>query len=79
MNSLNTIGYLGLAIIVFLIFREVLTWYWKTNQIVDLLKQIEKNTRASEIEIEKEMPSTDSVSKDQSSGSVWRDGKWGDK
>lgn len=79
MNSLNTIGYLGLAIIVFLIFREVLTWYWKTNQIVDLLKQIEKNTRASEIEIEKEMPSTDSVSEDQSSGSVWRDGKWGDK
>ncbi len=27
------------------ILREVLTWYWKINKMVDLLEKIEKNTR----------------------------------
>lgn len=68
MNSLNTIGYIGLAVVIFLVFREVLTWYWKTNQIVDLLKQIEKNTRVSETR--EEIPPMDSISKGQPAGSV---------
>lgn len=31
--------------IVFLIFREVLTWYWKLNKIVELLERIDTNIR----------------------------------
>jgi len=30
-------------IVVFLIFREVMCWYWKINQIVSLLKDIQEN------------------------------------
>lgn len=33
------------AVLVFLVLREVFTWYWKINKIVDLLEKIEKNTR----------------------------------
>lgn len=30
---------------VFLIFREVVTWYFKLSRIVELLEKIEENTR----------------------------------
>jgi hypothetical protein len=40
------------GIIVFLILREVLTWYWKMNRVVTLLEQIEENTRPADIERE---------------------------
>jgi hypothetical protein len=80
MNSLNIIEYIigcvGLTIVVFLVFREVLTWYWKINKMVDLLEKIEKNTRVSEVE--EEIP-TNSVSENQPAGSVWRNGKWESK
>lgn len=32
-------------IVVFFVFREIFTWYWKINKIVHLLKKIEENTR----------------------------------
>jgi hypothetical protein len=70
----NYLLYIGIAIIVFVIFREIVTWYWKINKIVSLLEQIEENTR-----IQKDEPPMDSVSNDQPTGSVWRDGKWVDK
>jgi len=37
--------FVGITILLFLIFREIVTWYWKQNEIVDLLKKIEANTR----------------------------------
>jgi hypothetical protein len=32
-------------ILVFAILREVLMWYWKINEMCDLLEKIEQNTR----------------------------------
>jgi len=37
--------YIVIGAILFLFFREVITWYWKLNRIVSLLERIEKNTR----------------------------------
>ena len=71
----NTIIVIGVAILIFVIFREVVTWYWKINKMVSLLEQIEENTRVKEVE---EKP-LNSISKDQPTGSVWRDGKFVDK
>ena len=31
-------------ILIFLLIREIFTWYWKINRIVELLEQIERNT-----------------------------------
>jgi len=72
-----TIGYIALAVVVFLILREVLTWYWKQNKIVKLLEQIEKNTRVTEIEPDESVQN--STPENQPTGSVWRNGKWGNK
>ena len=36
---------LGVFLVGFLIFREMVMWYWKINQAIDLLTQIEENTR----------------------------------
>jgi len=36
---------LAFVLFIFLILREVLTWYWKINKIIVLLEQIEENTR----------------------------------
>jgi hypothetical protein len=73
---MNTILVIGVAILIFIIFREVITWYWKINKIVSLLEQIERNTRVTVVE---EKSLAGSVPKEQPTGSVWRDGKWGDK
>lgn len=45
---------LAFALFVFLVLREVFTWYWKINKIVVLLEQIEENTRPQK-EIKKEV------------------------
>jgi hypothetical protein len=43
--SLNNIVIsLGVFLLVFFILREVLTWYWKINEVITLLKQIKHNT-----------------------------------
>lgn len=34
----------------FILLREILTWYWKVNKIVNLLEKIEENTRPKNIE-----------------------------
>ena|ERR1700674_3876564 len=33
----------GILILVFVLIREILCWYWKINEIVDLLKNIREN------------------------------------
>lgn len=42
--------YLFWAFIFFMVIRELVTWYWKINKIVDRLDQIEKNTRPKDSE-----------------------------
>lgn len=74
-NLVNILGYAGVAIFIFLLLREIFTWYWKINKIISLLEKIEKNTR-SEIENES---LTKSVPENKPVGSVWRDGRWGSK
>ena len=43
---------LGVIIIIisFLIFRAIILWYWKVNEIVKLLKEIRDNTKKEKIE-----------------------------
>lgn len=36
--------FLGL-IVIFVLFREIITWYFKLNKIVTILDRIEENTR----------------------------------
>lgn len=67
---------LAIAVLVFFVLREVFTWYWKINRIVNLLEQIEGNTRPSKAN---DTPTKDTKSTDQSQGNVWRDGKWENK
>jgi hypothetical protein len=33
----------GITVLLFLVFREIVTWYWKINEIVTLLSKIEKH------------------------------------
>jgi ABC-type uncharacterized transport system permease subunit len=35
---------------IFLIFREITTWYWKINEIIELLEEIRKNTKKDNCE-----------------------------
>jgi hypothetical protein len=44
LDSTELITFLFLALVFFLIVREIATWYWKINKIVKLLVKIEKNT-----------------------------------
>jgi hypothetical protein len=42
------------GIFAFFILREVVTWYWKVNRVVELLEQIEENTRPGGLKREKQ-------------------------
>ena len=44
--SLIVIGLVGVTI--FFLMRELLLWYWGTNRIIQLLEQIEENTRPTD-------------------------------
>ena len=37
--------FIAIGAVVFIILREFMAWYWKTNQIIDLLEDIKKNTK----------------------------------
>lgn len=39
MKSLDILYILSVSIIIMFIFREVVTWYWKINEVVRLLKE----------------------------------------
>lgn len=62
MNNLTMFGKVGpkfylfliLTIIFFTLVREILTWYWKQNKIVELLEEIAENTRPKEDTSKKE-------------------------
>ena len=49
-SSLIVLGvFVFVLVILFLILREVVTWYWKINQAISLLTKIEENTRKHSI------------------------------
>jgi len=52
MDSLGSILVIGgIALLVFLVFREIVTWYWKMNEVVVNLEKLnrlmEKNNELS--------------------------------
>jgi len=52
MEILTSLFSILVMILIFLLFRSIVLWYWRLNEIAELLKQIEKNTR-KEIRTEK--------------------------
>jgi len=47
-TSLIVFGlFVAISVVCFLIFREVVAWYWKINEALALLSKIEANTRKS--------------------------------
>jgi hypothetical protein len=37
---------LAILVVVFLVFREVVCWYWKINRVVELLESIDATLRS---------------------------------
>jgi hypothetical protein len=37
---------LVIVIVIFLVFREVVCWYWKINRVVELLESIDATLRS---------------------------------
>jgi len=60
--AVKSVGFLLIsviiAIVVFLILREIVCWYWKLNQIVNNLKEINTNIR----DLRQEMSGSSKVS-----------------
>lgn len=52
---------LGVLILIFILLRELVCWYWKINRVVELLEDIKENTtpqasqRVIEVSEEKEV------------------------
>ena len=42
---------IALTIIIFLLLRELITWYWKLNSILNMLQRIELTLEAIESEL----------------------------
>lgn len=53
MNILNILIPIGICVLLFLIFRAFVLWYWKVDEIVKLLKEIAGNTKKESKEGEK--------------------------
>ena len=47
MNDIGVVllGVLAISIVVFAALRETACWYWKQNEIIDLLKKINDNLK----------------------------------
>ena len=45
MFTANIVIALVVIVVLFLAFRAIVTWYWKIDDIKDLLEKIEINTR----------------------------------
>ena len=45
---MNALLYTILVVVIFLLGREIMAWYWKTNQIIDLLEDIKRNTQTKD-------------------------------
>lgn len=49
MDSLNIITLILGGIVLFILGREIVAWYFKTNKIISTLERIEENTRSKEL------------------------------
>ena len=59
MNNLPNFLLIVLGVVVFFfLVREVLTWYWKINKVVNLLQRIEENTRKGNVSLDDHAPSS---------------------
>ncbi len=67
-DNLFYILFVGFVItILFLIGREIVTWYFKLNRVVELLEKIEENTRHnSTVEYRNEVSASQLKSDDKS-------------
>ena len=45
MSPINILFFLAIGLVLFIIGRELIAWYFKINKIVSLLGDIEENTR----------------------------------
>ena len=52
---------LGFVILLFIAVREILCWYWKTSEIVDLLKDIGKEIQTTNAILRRIAPSEKAV------------------
>jgi hypothetical protein len=41
--ALTAVIVLGVILLIILLVREIVTWYWKINRMVELLESIDKN------------------------------------
>ena len=41
--GLSFIVLLGVSILLFVLFRSVMLWYWKVNELLSVIKSIDKN------------------------------------
>jgi len=55
-NILTILGYIAGVILVFLLIRELVTWYWKINRIVESLDRIDSNLQYIASILEKKNP-----------------------
>jgi hypothetical protein len=39
----------AIALVLFFVGRFIVLWYWKINDVIDLLEKIERNTRKDQI------------------------------
>ncbi len=63
-DPIGILIFIGIIILLFLLFREILTWYWKINKIVSLLEDIKWNTEREEdvaTDVQGEKAETESV------------------
>lgn len=42
------------ALVIFTLIRELITWYWKINRTIEFLEKIEMNTRKENSVVKKE-------------------------
>jgi len=47
-NFNNGLWFFLVGLIIFLILRELVTWYFKLNKIIELLEEIKENTKSNE-------------------------------
>lgn len=49
----NLIMGLGISLVLFLIFRVAILWYWKINEVIELLKEISNKLKRERREEER--------------------------
>lgn len=80
----ETLITVAILVVIFLICRELMCWYWKINEMVSLLKSINekldgaqlRNDRASSNSTGSGNVKADTASKPEADGYWNKDGRW---